>query len=571
MDEFEQRPMLGMIARTVAVVAAMLVLVLSVLLIADHVRLLQMDPLNDPALLELREKLANETGSNEAIVEQIRTYDLYARRMFFSTQTQRRSGGLLLLGGAVACFVALKLSLLWRPRLPEVRKPEAIDHWELNGLFRQLMAGTGVFLVVISLFLAFVVQSDLATVMNRSLPEPTVVETPPVMAAVPEAVDFQKESTANWPSLRGPGNYGVAHSSNAPVQWNIETGEGVLWSVELDTRGFNSPIVWGNQVFMSGTNEAGTRVVSFDADSGDLRWAKPVALTVAMPDIGEDVGLTAATMACDGARVFAIFASGDLAAFDLEGNPVWQKNVGVPDNPYGMGSSLISDGERLFVQYDHEDSQKVMAFDCKTGEQVWQMPRKHLSWATPALIPTTNGTLLVLNDEQDVIAYDPETGKQLWLVTCLGGEVAPSPAFDGKDVIFVANEYAQASALKLTGNEAKILWQYDDYLPEIASPVAAEDFFFIATTVGDLVCLDAKTGEVKWEHECDEGFNASPLLVGDRIYAIDLEGVVHIFKVTETYEALGAIPMGEPVSATPAIVNDRIYIRTEKHLYCIGQ
>ncbi len=570
MDEFKQKPMLGMVARTVALVAGVFVLVLSVLLIADHVRLLQMDPLNDPVLLELREKLAGETGSNDAIVEQIRTYDLYARRMFFSTQAQRRSGGMLLLGGAMLCFVALKLSWLWIPQMPAVRKPDVVDHWELNGLFRQLMAGTGIFLVVISLFLAFVVQSDLATVM-QSLPPPTPTDAAPEVAVVEEPAGLPAEFAANWPSLRGPGNYGVAGSSDAPVKWNVESGEGVLWSVELDTRGFNSPIVWGNRLYLSGTNDAGSQVVCFDGDTGKIQWAKTVTSEVEAPDVGEDVGLAAPTMACDGERVFAIFATGDLAAFDLDGNPVWQKNIGVPENPYGMGSSLISDGERLYVQYDHDESQKVMAFDCKTGEQVWETARKHLSWATPALIPTKDGLLLVLNDEQDVTGYDPESGKQLWQVSCLGGEVAPSPAFDGEDVIFVANEYAEATALKLTGETPTILWQYDDYLPEIASPVGTKGFFFITTTVGEIICLDAKTGEVKWEHECDEGFNSSPVLVGDRIYAIDLEGIVHIFKVAEAYEELGTIPMGEPVHATPAIVNGRIYIRSEEHLYCIGQ
>jgi outer membrane protein assembly factor BamB len=293
--------------------------------------------------------------------------------------------------------------------------------------------------------------------------------------------------------------------------------------------------------------------------------------TVELPAVSEDTGFAAPSMATDGKRVFVIFATGDLAAFDFEGNPVWQQNVGRPSNPYGMGSSLISDGLRLFVQYDHKDSRKVIALDGATGERIWQMMRPHISWSSPALIETRRGMQLVLNDEEFVTAYDPATGKLLWQIKCLGGEVAPSPAFNGQDVVFVANEYAQASALRLTGSTPEILWQYDEFLPEISSPVAAEDRFFITTSAGDIVCLDSGTGEVKWEHECDEGFSSSPVLVGSRIYTIDLGGVVYIFDAAaDSYHEIAAIEMGEPVYATPAFLNSRIYIRGDKKLYCIG-
>jgi len=567
MNEFKQRPILGLIAQSMALVGALFALVLCILLVADHVRLLRMDPLNDPHLLQLREQLAKSQG-DEALVEQIRTFDLYARRAFFGNQEQRRTGGLLLLGGAVVCFVSLKFSRLWKPKLPVVGKTEKEDHWELNSLFRQLMAGTAIFLVVVSLFLAFVMQSDLATVLSQNVPQASSL---PAGEAVPQAARLPVKFAANWPSLRGSGGIGVAHVVSAPTNWNIETGDGVLWKTQVPVHGFNSPIVWGKRVFMSGADDEGQEVFCFDADTGKELWTKTVETSVEMPEVSEDTGYAAPTMATDGKRVFAVFASGELAAFDFEGNPVWQKNLGVPKNPYGMGSSLICDGERLFVQYDHEDAQKVMAFDCATGKPVWETARKHISWSSPALIGTDSGLELILNDEENVTAYDPTSGAPLWQMKCLGGEVAPSPAFNGTDIVFVANEYAQASALKLTGGTPEILWQYDEYLPEISSPVAAENLFFIATSAGDVVCLEALTGEVKWEQEFDDGFSSSPLLVGDRIYAIDLEGVVHIFGVETEYKEIGTIEMGEPVYATPALMNGRIFIRGDINLYCIGK
>ncbi len=563
MNEFKQRPIPGLIAQSVAGVAALFSLILCILLSADFVRIQKMDPLNDPHLLELREQLANSTDSDEAAVEQIRTFDLYARRAFFSNQEQRRTGGLLLLGGAVVCFVAFKFSKLWKPKLPAIGKSETPDHGELNALFRQLMAGTGVLLVVLSLFLAFSVQSDLATVLSRQ--DEGDVEVVPQASSLPPAMK------ANWPSLRGPGGIGVTHGSIAPTRWDVETGEGVLWETELPVHGFNSPIVWGNRIFMSGADEEGQEVFCFDADTGKPLWTQTVKTSVELPEVSEDTGFAAPTMATDGTRVFAIFATGDLAAFDFEGKPVWQKNLGLPKNPYGMGSSLISDGTRLFVQYDHEDLQKVVALDAATGRPVWETPRKHISWSSPALIETETGVQLLLNDEENVTAYDPVSGKQLWTLECLGGEVAPSPAYNGNGIVFVANEYAQASALKLTEGSPEILWQYDEYLPEISSPLATENLFFITTSAGDVVCLDAATGEVKWEQEFDDGFNSSPILVGTRIYSIDLEGVVHIFEAAAEYKPIASIEMGEPVYATPAFVNGRIYIRGDENLYCIGK
>jgi outer membrane protein assembly factor BamB len=564
MNEFKQRPVLAVAARSVALAAALFSLIVCVLLAADFVRIQKMDPLNDPQLLQLREKLAASTGGSEALVEQIRTFDLYARRAFFSSQAQRHMGGFLLLGGAAVCFIALKLSRLWKPELPKVGKTEPVNYGELNALFRQLMAGTGIVLAAVALFLAFAVQSDLSVILART----GKIAPATVQSIQPSTLPSMQ---SNWPSLRGPDGTGVAYFTNAPTVWDVESGEGVLWKSEIPVHGFNSPIVWGRRIFMSGADDEGQEVFCFDADTGKLLWTKPVKTVEEVPEVSEDTGLAAPTMTTDGQRVFAVFATGELAAFDMDGNPVWQKNIGVPKNPYGMGSSLITDGRRLFIQYDHEDAKKVMALDCATGNQVWQTERKFISWSSPALIQTASGPQLILNDEENVTAYDPVSGKQIWQVKCLGGEVAPSPAFNGKDIVFVANEYAQASALKLTGGVPKILWQYDDLLPEISSPVAAENLFFIATSAGDVVCLDAATGEEKWQHEFDEGFNSSPVLVGERIYVIDLAGVVHIFGAAAEYEEIGTVALGEPVYATPAFTDGRIYIRGDKTLYCIGE
>ncbi|MBN2163589.1 MAG: PQQ-binding-like beta-propeller repeat protein [Pontiellaceae bacterium] len=570
-SDFKQRSLPAAIMQSLAWVSALFSLIICILLISDHVRLLQMDPLNDPVLLELRSRLADHPENREALIEQIRTYDLYARRAFFSSAEQRRTGGLLLCGGALVCFLCFKLSRYFMPRKPTAGIHEPTDHHEMNALFRQLMAGTGVFLVVVSLFLSFSVRSDLSAVLARFDPVAADLDVKEDHSSVGSLSGLPESFFGNWPSLRGPGNIGHAGTEEFPLSWDMASGAGVLWTAAVPVHGFNSPVAWNDRIFMTGADEEGQEVFCFDAGNGELLWTRSVKTGGELPEVSPDTGFAAPTMATDGVRVYAIFATGELAAFDMDGNAAWQLNIGCPENPYGMGSSLITDATRLYVQYDHADRQCVMAFDGASGELIWETPREHISWSSPALIEIGTKTLLILNDEQNVTAYDPATGAALWQVECLGGEVAPSPAFNGADILFVGNEYAQATALRLSDDGAAILWQYDEYLPEISSPLATPERIYIATSAGDIVCLDAGSGEVRWEQEFDEGFNASPVLAGGRIYAVDLSGIMHVFDDADVYHSIADIEMGEAVYATPAFINGRIIVRGENNLFCIGQ
>ncbi|MBN2685594.1 MAG: PQQ-binding-like beta-propeller repeat protein [Pontiellaceae bacterium] len=567
-SEFKQRSIPAVMMQSAGIAAALFTLVVSVLLISDYLRLQQMDPLNDPVLLELRQELVDSGGDNEALVEQIRTYDLYARRAFFSSAEQRRTGGWMLLGGAVASFVAFRLARSFMPEKPTVGAHESISHKEMNALFRQMMAATGILIAAIAIFLAFVVKSDLAAVLKAEAV--TDAGAAPSSTAPSAPIGLPESFFANWPSLRGPGNIGIAGAGEFPLQWDVESGEGVRWSVEVPVMGFNSPIVWDGRIFLTGADEEGQEVMCFDVQSGEMLWTRTVESSVELPDVSRDTGYAAPTMTTDGSRVFAIFATGELAAFDMDGNSVWQKNIGRPENPYGMGSSLLSDGERLFIQYDHNNEKKVMALNVESGDLMWETPRQHVSWSSPSLIKVNDQLQLILNDNPYVTAYDPVTGRQLWQVECLGGEVAPSPAFNGKDILFVANEYAQATALRLTDGEPEILWQYSDYLPEIPSPLATAERIYIPTTAGDIVCLNAESGEVLWEQEFDDGFNASLICAGNRICAVDLSGVVHIFDDADVYHAVADLPLNEAVYATPALVNNQLIVRGDYNLICLG-
>lgn len=380
----------------------------------------------------------------------------------------------------------------------------------------------------------------------------------------------------NWPTFRGPGANGVAHFTNAPISWDVEDGTGIRWKVKVPLAGTNSPVVWGNHLFLSGANEEVREVYCFDTETGNLRWTRTVGpfegTPQESPSVAEDTGYAAPTMAVKLGQAFAIFANGDIVAFDFEGNLLWGYNRGAFNNHYGHSSSLMAFDELLFVQADQISGGKLTALHTTTGDEAWTSERDRISWASPIIARTPTGEQLILTSEVNVDAYEPSTGKLIWSQECLGGEVGPSPAYsDG--LVFAANEFAVASAIRLSESDGEIrsevVWEYDEILPEVSSPVGNDERFYFATSVGELVCLDANTGDEYWLEELSDSFYSSPILVGDRLYILDMEGKMFIVRASAEFDLIASPTVGEPTLATPAYLDGRIYIRTADHLYCI--
>jgi outer membrane protein assembly factor BamB len=287
-----------------------------------------------------------------------------------------------------------------------------------------------------------------------------------------------------------------------------------------------------------------------------------------MPRVTEDTGLSAPTVTTDGKRVFAIFATGDIIAFDMNGKRVWAKNLGVPDNHYGHSSSLITWDNKLFIQYDTNKGGKLLALDVATGETVWDTTRDaKISWASPVLVKVDEKYQLILTADPIVAGYDVKTGNELWVVECMMGEVGPSVAYaDG--VVYAANEYAKLVAIDIKSQE--ILWENDMYLPEASSPLAHDGLLFIATSYGVLVCYDAKTGDQYWEHDVGTTLYSSPMYADGKLFVMDNDGVMRIYEYGKEMKLIAENELGKTTGTTPAFAEGRIYIRGEEHLYCIG-
>src|SRR4030042_576149 len=382
------------------------------------------------------------------------------------------------------------------------------------------------------------------------------------------------EIRANHNNFRGPLGQGVSFAKNIPADWNAATGKNIIWKIQLSKPGNNSPVIWKDRLYVAGADAQGRMVYCIDRNNGNIIWQKEVkdipGSPTTIPKATEDAGLSAPSMTTDGTRVYVIYANGDVAAFTMIGNFVWGRNLGRPDNHYGYGPSPTVWNNKVFIQFDSNKGGRLIALNSQSGETVWDTRRNvKISWASPILAEINGKIQLVLSADPLVAGYDPESGSELWSIECIMGEVGSSPAFwDG--LVYAANEYARLVAIK-PGPSPSIVWENDEYLPEVSSPVVSDGLLFLATTYGVLVCYDAKTGTKYWEHEFNNGFYSSPVIADGKVFVSDLNGKTHILKVSKTAEMIGEPVLGERIYATPAFSDGRVYLRGEVNLYCIGQ
>ncbi|MBN2088251.1 PQQ-binding-like beta-propeller repeat protein [candidate division KSB1 bacterium] len=549
------------VARTLVIISTLLAIILSILLIANYWQTKISPPLTNPALQKMFERLDNNP-EDMALKENIRALDLLARKAYFTRQWQIKFGGYLLFFSVIILLVSIKIMQNSAKQLPEFKKANDLDiFWKMNSMTRKIILWSGGILVGLAIIVGLLSHNQLGTEVVMATP----------------ALPNPEEMTKNWPSFRGPGGIGIAHYTNAPTSWNVETGENIRWKTEIPLPGHSSPVIWENRIFLTGGDKNSRELFCYDTEKGELLWQKAVKNIPGSPatiKVDEGTGYAAPTVATNGQFVFAIFPTADVVGFDFSGNQRWGKNLGVPDNHYGFSSSLIAHQNLVFVQFDNHENSRLFAMDAATGKNIWEVERGTISWASPILVNTGERMELILANSKDVSSYDPKTGTQFWRIECLSGEVGPSPGYaDG--VVYVGNEYANGVAIQINkpGSDppAQILWEWDEALPNTSSPVATNQFMFFATSDGLISCLNSKTGELFWDHEFDDGFYSSLIIAGDRVYAHDLKGNMHIFKLAETFSAIGDFSLGEAATATPAFLDGQIYIRSEKTLFCIGE
>ena len=609
------------LARQISWLAGGFAVIMAVLLVANFVQTNLNKPIDNKTIPALVKRLSENPG-DEALKSEIRAFDLMARKAYFTSQWQLRTGSYLMFLGVIISILAVRYVLSAKSKLNEIDSIEKVNG--LDKLVAQkwvIYTGSGLILIALgSGFLSYnslneykvnenlvvqeenagesatpvvqeqpVVSTDSTVSVENNTPTESTVSAEPAPAnteSQPAAVPVVAKASApvgfptpaqlkvNYPFFRGSEGDGVAYQKNTPTDWNGTAGKNVLWKVKVPKAGFSSPIIWGDQLFVTGADAQARMVYCYDKNSGKLVWEAAAdnieGSPSKMPKVTADTGLAAPTMATNGSAVFAIFATGDVIALDMAGKRLWARNLGVPDNHYGHGSSLIVYKDKLLIQYDTNKSGKLIALNTQTGATTWETMRStKISWSSPILVNTGNRTEVILTTNPNVNGYDPQTGKELWNVACLSGEVGPSAGYaDG--MVFAANEYAKLVGIKLGANPG-VVWEADEFLPEVSSPLAVNGMVYIATTYGVFACIDAQTGKTLWSQEYGDAFYSSPIFADGKIYITDMSGKTHIVKATKDYQLVGTPELGEKAVCSPVFQDGRVYLRGVNNLYCIGK
>lgn len=418
-------------------------------------------------------------------------------------------------------------------------------------------------------------------------------------------------AAGNWPQWRGPDGSGISNEKNLPAEWS-ET-KNIKWKTPIQGRSHSSPIVWDNRIFLTtaiegevvtgakavkhmdgdkeyvhpdsvGANKKHRfNVVCLDRETGKVLWDVTAWEGTPYDDRHRKSSYAASTPTTDGKYVYAFFGTEGLYAYDFKGKLAWKVKLGnLATVGMGTGTSPILYENVVILQCDEEGGTAsfMVALDKKTGKEVWKTARQvQMSWSTPLLVRTTKRAELIASGTETIIAYDPATGKELWRHKGLESNAVPSPVANSEKVFVVSGfptKIAFAINLGQSGDltgTPSVPWKYSKGTAYVPSPIAYGDYLYLMTDRGILTCIDAKTGEVKYEGgrvPIPATFTASPVAFEGKILLTSEDGDTFIIKAGPKHEILGTNSLGEPVYASPAIADGRIFIRGEKNLYCIG-
>jgi outer membrane protein assembly factor BamB len=408
------------------------------------------------------------------------------------------------------------------------------------------------------------------------------------------SLSLREASAENWPQWRGPQNDGISPETGLPVQWNKT--ENVAWRLPLPGPAGATPVVWGDQIFLTSSKSGGDLLLISVSTAGKKLWEVQVSggdRTVR----GDEGNSASPSPVTDGKHVWAFMANGVLGCYDFQGREVWKFNLQDRYGPFaiqfGMTSSPLLDGDRLYMQLLHSKAALVLALDKNTGEEVWAQNRpsdaraecEH-SYASPVLYRDGKQAFLLTHGADYVVAHRLEDGKEIWRCGGLNprGNYNPTLRFVASPVtapgLIVVPSAKNGPVLGLSPDargdisdtEKSHLWTRADNTPDVPSPLVHDGLVYLCRENGVLICMDAETGREKYQKRAfSDRYRASPVYGDGKIYITARGGVVTVVKAGPKFEILAQNDLGEPISASPAISNGRLYFRTFDALYAIGE
>ena len=393
----------------------------------------------------------------------------------------------------------------------------------------------------------------------------------------------------NWGHWRGHKGNGVAIEATPPAAFS-ET-ENVAWKVSVPGRGSGSPVVWDDRVFVvtavevagAASGKLAFQTLCFRRDNGELLWKRTAIEAVPHQGTHATNGFASASPCTDGEHVYSHFGSRGLYCYTMEGELVWKRDdFGKMNtrNSFGEGSSPTLAGDLILVPWDHDGPSFLYALDKRTGETVWKTLRDEPTcWSTPLVVMNGPKGQVIMNGQNAARGYDLATGQELWRCDGQTERPAASPVGEG-DFVYVASGFRGSflGAFRLDGKgdiegTQSVAWTVDHDTPDVASPLLSQGrLYYYKGKTGLLTCVDAKTGKAYYEAQRITDLSstyASPVAAGGLVYLTDRSGKIITIKDSEKLEILSVNSLDEPVDATPALVGDQIFVRSDKSLYCI--
>ncbi len=424
---------------------------------------------------------------------------------------------------------------------------------------------------------------------------------------------FAATPSTNWPQFRGPGSLGVAANPELPDHWSVH--DNVEWKVGVSGRGWSSPVVWGERVFLTTVvNEGETEppkkglyfggdrkevpksthhwlVLCLDLKSGRELWRQEAHSGAPPTQLHVKNSYASETPVVDSHGVYAYFGNVGLFCYDLAGKPLWSTNWPPVKTRYGWGTaaSPVLHQDRLFLVNDNEERSFLVALDRQTGHEIWRVERDEKSnWATPYIWQNEKRLELITPGTKRVRSYDLE-GKPLWEAGGMSSIVIATP-FSKFDLLYISSGYVgdkvrPVFAIKPgasgdislkpgeTNNEF-IAWYQPTAASYNPSPLVYEDYLYVLFDFGFLSCHDARTGRQIYDKqrvrsEGTTSFTASPWAANGKIFALSEDGDTFVFQAGPEYKLLHTNALDEMCMATPAMAGDRLLIRTLTQLYCL--
>jgi outer membrane protein assembly factor BamB len=405
-----------------------------------------------------------------------------------------------------------------------------------------------------------------------------------------------------WPQWRGPDATGVSKHANPPIEWS-ET-KNIRWKVEIPGRGFASPVVWGDRIFVLSAVPAGVsspadhgprglvqprdihrfNVIALDRRTGKVAWERTAREERPHEATHQDNGTWASSSAIvDGQRVYAWFESRGLFVYDMDGKLLWQKDLGDKQMrmQFGEGSTPVVYGNRVVIVWDHQGQSFIVALDARSGEEIWRSAREEIdTWATPLVVEHNGRQQVVTNGMNRLRSYDLETGKIVWESQGTTMNAIPSPvAADG--VVFVTSGFRgnNLKAIRLgdasgdvTGSKA-IVWSLDRDTPYVPSPLLYDGILYLLkSNSGILSAFDAKSGKPHYQLQRLESIPevfSSPVGANGRVYLTGRDGTTMVIRHGPAFEVLAKNRLDDGFDASPALVDGEIYMRGYRYLYSI--